>query len=79
MHNAQFLKLKGAIFNIPIETVDITKTLLQGADSNAILLVKLKRNLKLLGHVYFEAVSPESLYAALSYLKKVILMLICCV
>ena len=64
-------RLKGtAICNIPIETAHITNTLRQGSDSNGLLLVKLKRKLKFRGHVYFETVSPDSVYAGLCYLNK---------
>ena len=70
MPKGQFPKLKGAICNIPIETMDITNTLPQGADSSGLLMVKLKRKLNFRGHVYFQAVSPESIYAAFPYLKK---------
>ena len=42
----------------------------QGADSSGLLMVKLKRKLNFRGHVYFQAVSLESIYAALSYLKE---------
>ena len=50
--------------------MDITNTLPQGADSSGLLMVKLKRQLTFQGHVYFQAVSPESIYATLSYLKE---------
>ena len=70
MPKGQFPKLKGAICNIPIETMDITNTLPQGADSSGLLMVKLKRKLNFWGHVCFQVVSPESIYAALSYLKE---------
>ena len=64
MLKGQFPKLKSAICNIPIETMDITNTLLQGADSSELLIVKLKRKLIFKGHVYFQTVSPESIDAA---------------
>ena len=70
MPKGQFSKLKGALCNIPIETMDITNTLPQGGDSSELLIVKLKRKLNFRGHVYFQAVFPESIYAALSYLKE---------
>ena len=66
MPKGQFPKLKGAICNIPIETIDITNTLPQGAE---FLMVKLKRKLNFRGHVYFQEVSHESIYTTLSYLK----------
>ena len=53
----QFLKLKGAICNIKV------------ADSNGLIMVKLKRKLSERGHVCSSPVSSESVYLALSYLK----------
>ena len=70
MPKGQFPKLKGAICDIPIETMDITNTPPQGADNSGLLTVKLKRKLNFRDHVYFQAVFPESIYAALSYLKQ---------
>ena len=43
MPKGQFPKFKGAIYNIPIETMGIINTLSQGADSTALLMVKLKK------------------------------------
>ena len=59
MPKGQTPKLKGSICNVPINTSDIVNTLSQGADSNGILMVKLKRKLMYRGHAYFEAVSPD--------------------
>ena len=70
MPKGQFPKMKGAICNIPIETMDIANTLTQGPDSSGLLMVKLKRKSNFRGHVYFQVVSPESIYATLSYLKE---------
>ena len=70
MPKGQFSKMKGAICNIPIETMDIANTLPQGAGSSGLLMVKLKRKSNFRGHVYFQVVSPESIYATLSYLKE---------
>ena len=66
MPRGQFPKLKGEICNIPFETADITSTLLRGVDSNGLLLVKLKSFVVMC----IEAVSPDSVYANLAYLKK---------
>ena len=60
MLKGQMPKLKGSICNIPIDTSDVANTLPQGADSNGILMIKLKHKLAYRGHVYFEAVSPEA-------------------
>ena len=49
-------KIKGSICNVPIDTVDVANTLPQGADSNGIVMIKLKRKMNYRGHVYFEAV-----------------------
>ena len=70
MPKGSFLKLKGLIYNIPIETTSIANTLPHGADSSGFVVVKLKRKLSFRGHVYFEPVCPESLYQALLYLKE---------
>ena len=35
-------KLKGALCNVPIDVVDVCKTLSRPADSNGIVIVKLK-------------------------------------
>ena len=39
--------------NVPIETVDISDVLPHGADSNGLILIKLKRKLTYRGHVFF--------------------------
>ena len=70
MPKGQFPKLEGAICNIPIKTMHFTNTLPQGADSSELLMVKSKRKLNFQGHVYFQAVPPESIYVTLSYLKE---------
>ena len=44
-------KLKGSICN-------------DGADSNGLVIVKLKRKLNYQGHVYFQAVRPETVFHA---------------
>ena len=42
----EFAKIKGSICNIPIETADICDILPRHADSNGLIVVKLKRELK---------------------------------
>ena len=39
------------------------------ADSNGLIMMKLKRDLKYGGYVYFESVCPSVIYQALNYLK----------
>ena len=70
MPKGNFPKLKGSICNVPIDTVDISDVLPRGADSNGLVVIKLKRKLTYRGHVYFEAVRPELLNQALMYLKE---------
>ena len=62
MPKGQFPKLKGSICSIPVNTSDIINVLPHGADSNSLVVVKLKSKLSYLAHVYFEAVRPESKY-----------------
>ena len=69
MPKGQTPKLKGSICNVPIDTNDVTNILPRGADSNGIIMIKLKRKLSVRGHVYFEAVSPDLVNLALTYLK----------
>ena len=69
MPKGQAPKLKGSICNVPVNTANVVNTLPQGADSNGIIMVKLKRKLVYRGHVYFEAVSPDLVWSALQYLK----------
>ena len=70
MPKGNFPKLKGSICNVPIDTVDISDVLPRGADSNGLVVIKLKRKLAYRVHVYFEAVRPELLNQALMYLKE---------
>ena len=69
MPKGQTPKLKGSIRNVPVNTSDVVNSLPQGADSNGILMVKLKCKLMYRGHVYFEAVSPDIVQSALQYLQ----------
>ena len=60
MLKGHFQKLKGAIFNIAIDTSDITNILPHGADSIDFIMVKLKHKLSFRPHVCFSPVSPGS-------------------
>ena len=44
---------------IPIDLADVCNTLPRPADSNGIIIVKLKRKLQYRGHVCFESVRPN--------------------
>ena len=70
MHGkGEFLKIKGNICNVPIETESVYNVLPRPVNNNGLIIVKLKHHLRYRGHVYFEHVRPESIYAALNYLK----------
>ena len=61
--------MRGAICNVPIDTIDISNALPRQADSNGLLIVKLKCRLEYKGHVYFESVRPYVINQLLQYLK----------
>ena len=70
MHGkGEFAKINGSICNIPIEAANICKLLLKSADSNRLIVVKLKRDFIHRGYVYFEPVRSNFIYQALNYLK----------
>ena len=69
MPKGQFPKIKGSICNVPIDTADITNVLPRGADSNGLVMVKLKRKLSFRGHVYFEAFSRICLFSSCLFTK----------
>ena len=66
----EFSKIKGSIFNIPIEPANICNILPRPAVSNGLIMVKLKRDLKYRGHVCFERVCPHIVYQAVNHLKS---------
>ena len=71
MHEiGEFSKTNGSICNVPIETANVCNILPRLAVSNELILVKLKRDLKYRGHVYFEPVCQHIIYQALAYLKS---------
>ena len=70
MPKGSFPKLKGSICNIQVHTSDIIDLLPHGADSNGLVVVKLKQKLSYRGHVYFKAVRPQSVHMTLEYLKE---------
>ena len=71
MHaKGEFAKIKGSICNIPIKAADICHILPRPAVSNGLIRVKLKRDLKYRGLVYFEPVRRHIVYQTLTYLKS---------
>ena len=71
MHGkGEFCKIKASICNIPIEAANICNILPRPEFSSGLIVVKLKRDLKYRGRVYFEPVRPHIIYQALTYLKS---------
>ena len=69
MHGKGEYVKKGSISNIRIETAKICNTLTRPVDSSGLIVVKLKRDVKYKGYVYFEPVRPNFIYQALNHLK----------
>ena len=67
MPKGQQRKIKGAICNVPVECDQTCSILPRPTERSGIILLKLK--LEFRGHVYFEAVRPEFILAALNWLK----------
>ena len=64
-------KFTGTICNVPVDNIDVTNLLLRTADSNGVVIVKLKLKVEYRGHVLFETVRPGFLRRILSYLKQI--------
>ena len=59
MPKGQQRKIKGAICDIPVECDQTYNILPRPSERSGIILLKLKRKLELIGHVYFQAVRPQ--------------------
>ena len=59
MPKDQSPRFEGAICNVPTDVASTCNTLPRIADSNGLVIVKLKRKLKYRVHVYFEPVRPR--------------------
>ena len=71
MHGkGEFSKIKESIYNILIEVANVCNILPKPSVSNGLIVVKLKRDLKYRGHVYFEPIRPHVIYQAMIYLKS---------
>ena len=69
LRKGQSPKLKGPESNVPIDAVEKCNSLPRAADSNVIIIVKLKGKLPYKDHVYFESVSPHFIISLLEFLK----------
>ena len=70
MPKGQQRKIKGAICNVPVKCDQTCNILPRPPDRSGIIMLKLKRKLQFKGHVYFEAVRPAFIEAALTWLKE---------
>ena len=60
MPKGKSLKIRGSICNIPVSEVDVNRNMLpKPADSNSLIIIRLKRKLEHKGHVVFEAVRTD--------------------
>ena len=69
MPKGQQRKIKGAICNVPVHCDQTCNILPCPPERSGIIMLKLKRKLQFRGHVYFEAVRPAFVQAALTWLK----------
>ena len=66
MHKGQILKIKGTIFNIPVQKIETNCSILpRPPNSNGIVIVKLTRKIEYKGHV-----SSTKVGAKITYLKN---------
>ena len=70
MPQGKSLKMKCSICNIPVAEVDVNcNALPRPADSNGLLIIKLKHKLEYKSHAIFEAVRPALVVQFLEFLK----------
>lgn len=69
MAKGQQRKIKGAICNVPIECDQTCNVLPRAPERSGIIMLKLKRKLNFRGHVYFQAVRPDIVLSALTWLR----------
>ena len=69
MPRGQMEKISGTICKISVSTTNVTNMLLQPADSNELVIIKLKRKLEYQGRVLFEPVRPVFLKSIFNYLR----------
>jgi len=69
MPKGQQRKIKGAICNVPVGCNETCNVLPRPPERSGIIMLKLKRKLAFKGHVYFQAVRPDVVVNALSWLR----------
>ena len=70
MPKGQQKKVSGAICNVPVNCDQTCKVLPRPPARSGIIMLKLKRKLEFRGHVYFQAVRPQLVENALSWLMQ---------
>ena len=71
MLKGKSLEIKGSICNIPVSEVDVNFNMLpRPADSNGLIIVKLKQKLEYKGHIVFEAVRPDLVIQFLEFFRS---------
>ena len=71
MPKGQTPKMHGSVVNVPVNVSETCNHLPREGNCEEVILVKLKGKLSFKGHVYFEAVRPRIVRAALWFLQKV--------
>lgn len=69
MPKGQQRNIKGAICNVPVDCDQTCNILPRPPERSGIIMLKLKRKLEFRGHVYFQAVRPEFIVNALTWLR----------
>ena len=69
MHKGQQGKIKGAICNVSVECDQTRNQLPHLPDRSCIIILRLKRKLQSIGHVYFQASPPELMQQVLNCLN----------
>ena len=69
MPKGQQRKIKGVICNVPVDCEHTCRILPRPPARSGIIMLKLKRKREFRGHVYFQAVRPQFLQNALSWLQ----------
>ena len=70
MPKGQQRKIKGAICNVPVECDNTGRVLQRAPENSGIIMLKLKRNLKFRGHVYFQSERATAVSNNLLWLKN---------
>ena len=71
MPKGKSLKVKGSICNLPVLEVDVNCNILpRPADSNGLIIVKLKHKLEYKGHLVFEVIRPDVVIQLVEFFRS---------